>query len=362
MTKKSPTYYNYNNAEITVSLSAIEKNLNTIKGKLTKNQEIMAVVKSNAYGHGAVEVAQFLEDHVSWFAVNSVDEGVRLRQAGIENGVLVFCVPELQSSGVYKDYLLTATVSGREHFRFLVKGTDYHLNFDTGMGRLGFRPEEVPSVLESVQKYDHLNCTGIYTHFATAYEPDSERVKNQLMTFRNIRNQFDGDLLTHASNTGGIFFYPDTLFDMVRPGIGLYGYPPGRTEIGGLTPALSLRSKIVQVKTLEKGDCVSYGAHWEAPEKTNIGIIPAGYEDGISRNLSGRLHVKIGEKLYPVVGTITMNYCMADLGSDKYDQNTPVEFLNQDKLTAQHWAEKLNTIPYEILSDLPAHITRVYHY
>ncbi|MDZ7715717.1 MAG: alanine racemase [Balneolaceae bacterium] len=348
------------NAEITVSFSALEENLKVIRSHLGNDTKIMAVVKANAYGHGAIEVARFLADKVEWFAVNTVEEGIQLRESGIQNPILVFGVPEENHVNGYVRYNLTATISDLSHFDLLKDGANYHLNIDTGMGRLGILPSEIARSLQMVEKYDMINLTGLYTHFATADGPGSAKVEKQYQMFDELKQQFSDDILVHAANTGGIFFYPNTHFDMVRSGIGIYGYSPGETVVDGLVPVLRLRSKLVQVKTLGKGESVSYGATWTALKETNIGVIPIGYEDGIRRNLSGNLEVKIAGNKYPVIGTITMNYCMVDLGKDDYRIDTPVEILDAKALTAKKWAACLGTIPYEILTGLSEKIYRRY--
>lgn len=351
---------NQHNVLITVSYSALENNVRIIREHLSANQQVMAVVKANAYGHGDIEVARFLADKVEWYAVNTVEEGIKLREAGISTPVLVLGVPEEIYAKDYAKYNLTSTISDLSHFELLYQGTDYHVNIDTGMGRLGILPSEISEVLQKVEKYNELNITGVYTHFATADDPGSLKVEEQLQVFEEVKEKLPDNIQYHAANSGGAFFYPGTHFDMVRSGIGIYGYSPGETEVEGLIPALTLESKIVQIKELEKGESVSYGATWTAPRKTNIGIIPIGYEDGVRRNLSDNLQVQISGKLYPVVGTVTMNFCMADLGTDFYDINTPVKLLDSKDLTAKKWADKLGTIPYEVLTSLSKSIPRRY--
>lgn len=348
------------NAVLEISLSAIEHNLNVVKDKLPAGHPVMAVVKANAYGHGDKAVAGFLEGKVDWFAVNSIQEGIRLREHGIKSPILIFGVPETDCSDSYGNYNLTATVSDLSHFDLLENDTDYHLNIDTGMGRLGINSNEIEKVIDQIVAYPQLNCKGIYSHFATADAPGSEQVYKQLEQFKVLQKKISGEKLFHIANTGGVFFYPKTSFDMVRTGIALYGYSPGQTSIKKLQPALKFQTHFVQVKTLKEGDTVSYGARWKAKKTTNIGVIPVGYEDGIRRDLTGQLKVQIEGKLYPIVGTITMNYCMVNLGSDHFDEKTKVYLLDGKTLDAQNWASTLNTIPYEVLTSLPRSLPRVY--
>ncbi len=240
------------NAVVKIDLNAIEANLNRINSYLSAGVGQMAVVKENAYGHGAIEVARHIEDIVSWFAVNDVSEGVELREAGITKPILAFAVPEQKFAEHYRNYNITATISALAHFNLLPPDTEYHLNFDTGMGRLGFRPEQAERVLAAMANHAELHCTGLYSHFATADETDSEKKSYQLQLFESIRQNFDGNKVTHMNNTAAAVQLPEAQYDMVRVGIGMYGYPPGDISIPGLEPAMRLSTHIVQVNEIKK--------------------------------------------------------------------------------------------------------------
>ncbi len=354
-----PKVMNKQNSVIEVDLSAIRANLRLIRQK-AGDSGIMAVVKADAYGHGSPRVAEAVQEQVAAFAVNDLREGIELREAGITKPVLIFEVPDEESCSAYADYNLTATVSAPDHFEILPDGCRYHLNFDTGMGRLGLRPDQLEEAISKMKARTGLHCTGIYSHFATADEPGSEQASRQLKSFREIRSHFSDDLTTHMANTGGVFFYPASHFDMVRVGIGMYGYAPGRTEISGLKQAISWRSRLVQVQSVKKGEPISYGARWSAPADGYIGIVPAGYEDGVRRTLSGRMEVEVDGTSYPVAGTITMNYLMVYLGDNEIPEGTVVELINRDRLSVQQWAGMLDTIPYEVLTSLNRSIPRDY--
>ncbi|NGP76996.1 alanine racemase [Balneolaceae bacterium YR4-1] len=345
---------------ITIDLSTIRHNLKVIRKLAGSDAGVMPVVKANAYGHGSVKVAEALQNEVDWFAVNSVDEGIELRDHGIDLPILVFCVPNSETANLYTNFNLTATISELSHFGFLPAGTEYHLNFDTGMGRLGIQGDRVDEAVLEMEKHSALICTGIYSHFATSDVPGSEMVEAQLKRFKKIRIRFPDHLFTHIANTGGAVFYKNTTFDLIRPGIGIYGYSPAENVIQGLKPALSWSSKLVQVNPIRKGDSVSYGAHWEAPRDGFVGVIPVGYEDGLKRVLSGKIRIGIGGKEYRQVGNITMNYCMVFLDQDRHDAGTGVELLSSSKNDLSNWAELAGTIPYEILTSLLPKIPRVY--
>lgn len=347
------------NATVEVNLAKLEQNVQTLRSHLDKDTRVMSVVKADAYGHGAVEVADTLEPMVEAFAVNDIHEGIELRKQDITKPILVFEVPKKTTASQYRVHNLTATVSAKKHFDWLPNGTSYHLNFDTGMGRLGFAPEEVDRVLLLVEKNQNLFCTGLYSHFATADSPGSDFVSEQHRSFTAIREQFSQNLSAHIANTGATAFYSTEQFDMVRLGIGLYGYAPGETGIEEISPILEWKSKLVQVKPIVEQSTVSYGANWEAPVDGNLGIIPVGYDDGLKRNLSEELTVQINGEKYPLVGNITMNYSMVFLGDDQYPSGTPVELLYAEN-NAQDWALKIDTIPYEILTSIDPKIPRKY--
>ncbi|SMO76113.1 alanine racemase [Fodinibius sediminis] len=346
------------NSTVTVNHRLLLKNLATFSRFLDPETRIMAVVKSDGYGHGAVEIAQTLDAKVQAFAVNAIQEGIELRENGIAKPILVFEVPQQKMVSQYRVHNLTATISSREHFEWVPNGTSYHLNFDTGMGRLGFLPSQAEEIAQMVREYSELFCTGIYSHFATAHEPGFPLVSEQHDIFRKIQSHFPEELTAHIANTGGTAFYDTSRFNMVRLGIGLYGYAPGDITIEGLAPILRWHSFIAQTKRIKAGASVSYGAEWQAPADGYLGILPVGYEDGLKRGLSGRqFGVHIGGNTYKVVGTITMNYCMVYLGQDYYEPGTEVELLYKGN-DAYEWARKLDTIPYEILTGIDKQIPR----
>lgn len=350
---------NKSNATVEVNLTKLKNNLSSFREHLDPETQIMPVIKADAYGHGAVKVAEALDPMVEAFAVNSIHEGIELREQGITQPLLVFEVPEESTASQYRVHNLTATITAEEHFDLLPNGTSYHLNFDTGMGRLGFAPAEAKRILAKVKDYDNLFCTGIYSHFATADAPGSDFVEEQHRRFATIQEYFPQKLTTHIANTGATAFYSSEKYDMVRIGIGLYGYAPGNTAIEGIEPILEWKSRLVQVKSIRAKSPVSYGATWKAPMDGYLGIIPVGYSDGLKRVLSEKIAIKIGQKTYPQVGTITMNYCMVFLGKDEFATGAPVKLLYPGN-DAWDWASQISTIPYEILTSIHPQIPRNY--
>ena len=322
----------------------------------------MAVVKDNGYGHGMVPIAKHIKDNVEWFCVARAIEGVQLREAGIMNPILVFEAPLQRTALLYKSHNLTATLTSVSDLELLEPGTDFHINFDTGMHRLGVLPEEVSELKEALFGYSDLNCSGIYTHYFKADDPGNPEVKQQLELFKSIRSEFPSEWMTHTANTGGIFHYTnlDLQFDAVRPGVCLYGYGAGDVDVPDLEPILDLKSFLMQVKKVKQGEPISYGGKWIAPGNGYIGIVPAGYSDGIPRILTSKIKLMIGEKLYQQAGTITMDYMVVFLGEDYYPAGTEVILLKGRELSAKHWADIAGTIPYEITTSLKERVPKEY--
>ncbi|MGN8225053.1 alanine racemase [Gracilimonas sp. BCB1] len=345
-----------------VDLSRIAHNLSVVSDQVGKDVKKMAVVKDDAYGHGAVPVARHLEGQVDYFCVAKLAEAIELREAGIDIPILVFEIPPLGSEHLYRKFDITASISDLSVFERLEDGTHCHLHFDTGMFRLGMLPEHATAASEKMKEFDKLNFTGIYTHFANSDDPGHERVLQQLETFKSIRTLFPEHLMTHTCNSGAIFFFGDhgTYFDAVRPGVCLYGYAPGETEIEKLEPALEWVSHLVQVKKINKGGAVGYGSRWKAPEDGWLGTIPVGYADGIFRILSGKIQVEIAGQLYQQVGTISMDYMTVFLRNDYFEQGEPVVILRNRELSAKEWARIAGTIPYEITTTIHPKVKREY--
>ncbi len=344
-------------SEITIYKSSIDKNLKAIKKRLQPGVKTMAVVKDNAYGHGLIEFAKLVQDQVDWFCVAHAERGVELRKAGFEHPILVFEIPSEKITELYTQYNLVATVADISTFDKLRPGTRYHLNFDTGMHRLGLLEEQVPLVKEKIKQHNNLHCEGIYTHFANPDDDIDVKVETQLERFTRIRAHFPQNLLTHTANTGAIFYHTDKdlQFDAVRAGIGLYGYAPGRQEVPDLESILEWTTHIVQIKKINKDEPVSYGSIWNAPADGFIYTIPVGYGDGIPRILSGKLKVMINNKLYNQVGRVTMDYIMV-YSTDEIDIDSKVYLFNRKELNPEIWANEIATIPYEITTGLNARV------
>lgn len=350
----------FSNSIAEVKIVHLLKNLSLIK-EHSRNRKILAVVKCDAYRHGAVKVSRAIEKEVDWLAVANVDEGIELRMAGIKIPILVFGVPNYDTAASYLTHNLTATVSHTSHFSVLMDGTSYQINFDTGMGRLGFRPDDAVSVRQLAVANQRLICSGIYSHYATADDPGSEFVQIQNKRFENVLAHFSEIQLAHMSNTGAVVNYSDlNQFDMVRTGLGMHGYNSGNTQFEWLQPALTWKTKIAQVRPIQKGDVVSYASTWKAPNNGYLATLPVGYGDGIPRSLSNKLKVRVNNKLYRQVGNVTMDMMMLYLEDDKLPVDSEVTLMGGDAWNASDWAIHAGTNVHEILTNLTDRITILY--
>jgi alanine racemase len=347
------------NSYAEIELPAITKNLKELR-KRTSANKILSVVKCNAYGHGAVRVARQAEPDVDWFGVASVDEAIELRMGGIKKPILVFEVPSARTAAAYQTHGLTASISDLTHFSILMDGTKYHLNFDTGMHRLGFAPEQAPEVRKMAVANQRLICSGIYSHYSMADDPGSDEVEKQLNLFKEILKHFEEVQLVHICNTGGAVHYDLEPFDMVRTGLTQLGYAAGHIQPDWLTPVLTWKSKVVQVRQIQKGDRVSYDGTWAASKECYIGSIPVGYGDGVQRSLSNKLKLSINGELYPVVGNITMDYIMVNLGDSKVAADSEAVILGGEAWDASKWAAEAGSNIHEILTGLSGRMARSY--
>ncbi|MFU8813147.1 MAG: alanine racemase [Balneolaceae bacterium] len=335
-----------------INLSVLLENLARIRSR-TKAPYLLFVVKSNAYGHGAVQIARHAESHVDYFGVATVDEGIELRMAGVKKPILVFGVPGAQNAAAYGTHNLTATVSDVTHFSVLMDGTRYHLNVNTGMNRLGLAPDNLEEVRKLAVANQRLVCTGIYSHLATSDEPGSKEVVRQHQQFSDIRSQFAEITTAHLLNSGGIAFYGDLEpFEMVRTGMLPYGFTPGKTQPDWVQPVLEWRSKVVQLRPVRKGDGVSYGHTWRAERDGWLATVPVGYSDGIPRALSNRLKVFINGKQLPQVGNVTMDYIMVYSPEKPCIVGEEVILLGGEAESAASWAQNANSNLHEIFTRL----------
>jgi alanine racemase len=337
-------------------------------------------VKADAYGHGALPLARAaLEAGADFLAVALVQEGEELRRGGIRAPILLLSQCQ---DGELDDLALndlSPFVSGAAAIdalagtaRALGKELQVHLKVDTGMGRAGCRPEEAAALAARVLSHGNLRLAGTATHLAVSDSPapaDLAYTGDQLRRFdravKAIRAAGIDPGILHAANTGGVVYHPDSWLDMVRPGILLYGCGPrGAAEGPGpaTRPVMELRSAVAAVKPIRKGESVSYGRAWTAAEDTLAALIPIGYADGLRRGLSNNWFMEIRGGTYPIIGRICMDQCVVDLGPDGAGivPGDDVLVFGEGPGGAALMAEKLGTIPYEIICGIGKRVPRIY--
>lgn len=362
----------------TIDLAALGQNLSRIRERLSPNSHIMAVVKANAYGHGAVEVARALRDAgVTRLAVASVQEGVALREAGIDGDILVLGALLDQQLTELLSNRLTPVVTDQRLLPQLAtegeaakKPLPIHLKVDTGMGRLGLAPSEWATFLETFPRWKSLRLEGCMTHLADSDGNDSSHTEQQLKMFHGLLEQLEQRGIkppcVHVANSAAIMRYPHSHFSLVRPGIMLYGYHtlPPSVSCPALQPVLSLHTTVMQLRTIKPGETVSYNRTFVANRPSTIAILPIGYADGYSRQLSNKGFVLIGGKRAPIVGLICMDMTMVDVtdipGVRVGDCVTLIGRQGQEAILADEIAQWTGTIPYETLCAIGPRIPRVY--
>jgi len=362
----------------TIDLPAFRHNLDAVRSYVGNGVKIMAVVKANAYGHGAQLIAA---EAVKWGAdclgVARVHEGVELRSGGIERDIIVFEVTPSGQVGLAADHALTLTVSSLAGARTMNeiaggmgKKLRVHAKIDTGMGRLGFSHASAASSIEELARHRWLDLEGVYSHFATSEDPGKTFAREQMGRFNSVVDQLRHLRVEvpffHMANSGAIISLPESHYAMVRPGIMLYGYTPGfgMKERFPVTPVMSLASKVAFLKSIEGGTSVSYGRKFIASSRTTIATVPIGYADGYSRLLTGKAQVLINGIRYPVVGTICMDQLMVDVGTHPpVNEGDEVTLIGKDgdaSISAWEIAGHIGTIPYEITCLITPRVPRVY--
>jgi alanine racemase len=355
---------------------------------------VIGVVKANAYGHGAGHVARALEAAgARILACADIEEGIVLREAGVRAEILVFGALSVSDLAGLFEYDLTPTCSTPAAGRALQAAATshgrrlrYHLKIDTGMNRLGFRHDNLDRTLPELVASDNLDLAAVYTHFATADDETHPLFEQQRQRFDEVLARLDrlGVAVPrrHAANSAALLRDKRTWFDLVRPGILLYGVLPSRrirlkpdptdeltpdSTDGGtpldLRPVLSLKSRVVAVKKIRPGESVGYGGRFVADGPRMIATIPAGYADGLDTRLSGRGEVLVGAQRAPIVGAVSMDMLAIDATGIRVDPGDEVVFLGEqggERIEAADMAEAVGTIPYEVLCRIGSRIERVY--
>lgn len=361
-----------------IDLAAIRHNVGVMKAHIAGGAKFLAVVKADAYGHGAVPVAKAaLEAGADMLAVAIPEEGIELRHAGITAPILVLGGIEEAAARDVVQNGLTQVVFDEARIRALAQAgqalgetAKVHLKLDTGMNRIGVRTEdEVKALVRLIDSLPGIELTGCFTHMATADEADATGTLAQIARFEAlcaaIASVHPQKIIRHAANTACIFRYPQAHADMVRGGIALYGYPPV-PEATGLMPAMRWVTRGVFVKTIQPGDRVSYGGMFEAERPTVVMTLPVGYADGYRRGISGKGCVLVRGKRAPVIGRVCMDQVMVDVtdipGAQAGDEVVLLGRQGEECIDADEMASWLDTISYEVLCSPSARVPRVYRH
>jgi len=365
-------------AWIEINLSALADNIHNLKSVLSPHQQIIAVIKANAYGHGALPVARVaLEAGATRLAVALVEEALELREDGCRAPIMVLSATPREAAPLLVEQEIEAPLTDREGAetlaaagRHLGRPAKVHIKVDTGMHRLGVRAEEIAAFCEHLRRLPGLEIVGIFTHFSSS-QIDPEFTMRQLALFKQAVAEAERVLgyripLRHVCNSGATVRYPEAWMDAVRPGALLYGIPRDR---GGLympemRPVLALKAKLAVIKPLYRGESVGYDRTWVAPQDTRIGLLPLGYGDGYDRLLSNRASVLVHGKRCRVVGRICMDTTIIDLTSAPSAQvgDTAVLIGEQEgqRVEVHEIAALCNTVVQEIVSRFSGRLPRVY--
>jgi len=360
---------------IEVDLRALRDNLKVVKKYLGSKVKIVATIKQSAYGHGLLPIARELRRQgIDFFGLGSIEEAIALRKDSYKGSILILSAVLDEFISHFVRYNITPTVVDLDFARKLDKAAEeankivpIHIKIDTGMGRLGIHYNQADDFIKKLSTFKNLFLEGIYTHFPVA-DSDKKFTNRQVDIFNSFIKQLAREMVSfkycHCANSIGILNYPNAHFNMVRPGLILYGIKPAKSLGLNLKPVLSLKSKVIFVKKINKGMSVSYGRNYIAKGERNIATVAVGYADGYPWALSGKGKVIIKDSLFNIAGRVCMDHIMVDLGS-RGDIKTGTEVTligasKSKKISTEGLAKSANTIAYEIVSRLSLQIPRVY--
>jgi alanine racemase len=357
-----------------VNLSAIAYNVDQIRRSVGRKTDIMAVVKADGYGHGSVEVSSTaLKSGANCLGVAVPEEGEELRKAGVDVPIAVLGLIQPEEAYRVVDFNLEQTLCSLEVAEALNqiasnKGTtvNVHLKIETGMGRVGVPPSDALAFVRRIGRFKNLNLKGIFSHFSCADEVDKTFARKQVQVFDGVVREIEASGIKipkrHMANSAAILDLPESYFDLVRPGIMIYGLYPS-TEVSHsieLKPAMTLMTKVTFVKRVSTGSPISYGRTFITEKETLVATLPVGYADGYSRLLSGRGEVLIKGHRVPLIGRVCMDMCMIDVSGVENVQSGDQVILFGEGLPVDEVAEKLGTINYEVVCAVGKRVPRVY--
>ena len=363
-----------------INLDAICNNVNETKKKVGNNVDVLAIIKADAYGHGALRVARALSEiDIHNFGVATAEEAIQLRKHGIDACILLLDYAFEESYTELIENNITSTVFEYKHAKklndiagILGKKADIHIKLDTGMGRIGFIPsDESFDVIRKIYELENITVSGIYTHFACADMTDKTMTYNQIKMFDDFCEKLENAGINipqkHLCNSAGIMEFPSAYANMVRNGIITYGLYPSdevnKDEIA-LSPAMSIKSHVVYVKEVDENFTVSYGATYVTDGKTKVATIPIGYADGYPRALSNKGRVLIKGKSAPIIGRVCMDQMMVDVTDiDDVKQGDVVTIVGTDgdeTITVEELANNSGSFNYEFVCNVNKRVPRVY--
>ena len=359
-------------AWLEIDLTAIEHNIRQIQSMLNPGTKILGVVKADAYGHGAVEVALVAERNgVEWLGVATVAEGVELRRAGLSCGILVFC--PIRTAHELHDMMklrLSATLCSLEHAELLSlllagRALSVHVKVDTGMSRLGASPEESLELIRTIQSRREYRLEGIYSHLACGEAPESDTSLTQLQKLLDLVHDIkmvDNTTLLHIANSAGVLLGSEFHLNMVRTGLLMYGYAP-RTCSCSLRAAMRVCARVTQIREIPSGTGVSYGHKFVSGGAMRIATVGIGYADGVPRSLSGKIVCEIRGQQAPQIGAISMDQLMIDVTDVLNPSPGDVVTLIGGESPAQsivRWAIAANTIAWELLCGFRGRLPKLF--
>ncbi len=363
-------------AWVEINLDFIEHNILELKKYLKSDSKLLAVVKADAYGHGAVMIAPvLLASGVDVLGVSSIDEGMQLREAKIDAPILVLGAVPVWSFDWAATNNISLSVFSDEHIeacKLTYEKTGIkpkvQVKIDTGMNRIGVRPEDALEFIQKIQNSDFIELEGIFTHFASSEEKETTKIQYEkfLEILDNINTTDTKDLVIHCANTAAFTSFEELGCSMVRAGIGIYGLQPDvmqGTEKPELKQAMALRGRITNIHEAGKNEGVSYSHTFITPDRIKIATIPIGYADGVARNLSNKIYGIINGKKVKQIGNITMDQMMFDITGLNVNEGDIITLLGEDSgefISVDEWANILGTINYEITCRLKVRLARVY--
>ena len=358
-----------------IDLAAIEHNIQEIKKCIHGGARLCAVIKADAYGHGAIAVARkAVEQGASYLAVAVLSEALELRQAGFTEPILILGATPLEEADCVVENNITQTVFTLEAAEAIAQAArrcnrtaKVHLKVDTGMSRIGIRPELAGELAKQISMLPGVELEGMFSHFALSDSRDKTYAKEQLARFelaiRKVEEKGVQIPIKHLANSAAILEMPETHFDMVRAGVILYGlWPSDEVEhVIELRPAMKVCAKLVYIKTMESGAPISYGCTFHTARQSRIATLPVGYADGYTRLFAGKAVVELHGQRVPVVGSICMDQCMVDVTDvPQAVEGDAVVLFGSPTLPADEAAGWLGTINYEIICMVSPRVPRIY--